>query len=68
LSKSFLQLSLGGTVLAAVAIGEHYSIEATVNAMVKLRKTYFPERTNQKIYGDKQKVYEKIFPAIKTEP
>ncbi|NOY74422.1 MAG: hypothetical protein GXP32_01350, partial [Kiritimatiellaeota bacterium] len=57
--------SLGGAILAAAATKEYASVEDAVNAMVKIKKTYFPEKTNQNIYENKQNVYEKIYPAIK---
>ena len=57
--------SMGGAMLAAVACGEHASVEAAAKAIVKVVDTIEPEPALVEKYEKKYRQFVQIYPALK---
>ncbi len=57
--------TLGTVILAGVATGVFSSVEAAVDDLVKVKKVFYPDEENRKIYRDNYEKYKKIYGAVK---
>ncbi|HID95867.1 MAG TPA: hypothetical protein EYP53_07410 [Candidatus Latescibacteria bacterium] len=57
--------ALGTAILAGVAIGAYDSIDSAVRNLVKVKRTFEPDREKNKIYEEKFHIYKQIYPAIR---
>ncbi|MGN0485600.1 MAG: xylulokinase [Acutalibacteraceae bacterium] len=57
--------SYGGAILAMVACGEYDSVQAAVDALVKITDTVYPDPELTALYEKRYERFQKIYPSVK---
>ena len=59
--------TLGLAILSGHGVGIYHDIIEASNMLVKEGQVYEPYETNHKIYSEMQKIYEELYPSLKTQ-
>lgn len=55
---------LGGAILGAVAVGDFDDLSDAVRHMVKMADVYEPDEYRRKIYQERMRMYQKLYPML----
>ncbi len=57
--------TLGAAILAGAACGVYKDLEDGVNSLVRIKKTYYPNKKNRDIYKEQYNKYKKIYESVR---
>lgn len=57
--------TLGSAMLAGIATGVYTNLKEARNALVKIKKVYYPDINNGKIYKENYKKYKKLYKKVR---